>query len=151
MGGILTSRGSGRCVVESPSHHRALLWGQIGLSWRQKAVECSIPYSLAILSSLKTARQNKEYLKLTSTLRRLLASAKNSSENETIFAPRATDDTSVSIHSTGELHCARIIAPHSGNVSDSPVEVSLKTSWKRSRGMASYAGCDIVSARVMGK
>ena len=42
MSATLTSRGSGRCVVESPSHRRALLWGRTGLSSRPKAVAHSI-------------------------------------------------------------------------------------------------------------
>ena len=57
MNVILTSRGSGRCVVESPSHRRALLWVRTGLSSRPKAVAHSILVSVLTLEQIIRGRR----------------------------------------------------------------------------------------------
>lgn len=61
---------------------------------------------------------------LTSTLSRFTASAKNSSEKETMRPPRATDDTSV--------------------------DVSLNSCWNWSRGIEVYVGLAIVFVYAVG-
>jgi hypothetical protein len=75
-------------IVQSSFRSELAFHGDRGLSSKENQDE---PRSMSIQFRLLGARSFGE---LTWTLRRLLASAKNSSEKETIFPPRATEDTS---------------------------------------------------------
>lgn len=101
-------------IVEGAFRTKLSSQGNRGLSSQNEAPEYQpgIPYAF------------KGMRGLTSTLIKLVASAKNSSEKETMRPPRATEDTSV--------------------------DVSLNSCWNWSRGMRWYVGADMVCDLLKG-